>query len=150
MEIDNDTLSCLRTFEDITKTVANDCVISTDRLIFVVSEGQLGKAIGKNGATIEKVRRAFKGKKIVAVEDAKQMDQYVRNLFQNINILKIETIEEPNKNLQIVIDSKDRGMAIGRSGDKIKTNRMLIQRKYGYDLKLKTINEFINKGEIIG
>jgi N utilization substance protein A len=46
-------------FESLTRAVARDCYIDdeNDRVIFVVKEGDMGLAIGKNGNNINRVKR---------------------------------------------------------------------------------------------
>jgi N utilization substance protein A len=48
-------------FESLTRAVARDCYIDdeNDRVIFVVKEGDMGLAIGKNGNNINRVKRSI-------------------------------------------------------------------------------------------
>jgi N utilization substance protein A len=44
-------------FERMTEAVLRDCVERDETVVFVVESGEMGKAIGKGGANIDRVRR---------------------------------------------------------------------------------------------
>ena len=50
VELDNDSLKCISIFEGITGAQVADCLITPDSFVFVVSTGEMGRAIGKNGS----------------------------------------------------------------------------------------------------
>ncbi len=133
----NDELKCITLFEQLTGAAVEDCIIEPDRLIFVVKEGQMGRAIGKGGSTINKVRDMFK-KQIDVAEDAETIEAFIRGMFPGVNLKSINVREgEGTKKLaQITVDSKDRGAAIGRGGARIKLARTLVERRFRAELKL--------------
>lgn len=134
----NDELKCIALFEQMTGAAVEDCVIEPERLIFVVKEGQMGRAIGKGGTTIQRVRDAFR-KHIEVAEDAETMEAFIRGMFPGVQLRSINVREgerEGTKLAQITVDAKDRGAAIGRGGARIKLARTLVERKFGAELKL--------------
>ena len=48
---DEQTIKYVALFQDLTRTTVVDCVDATDKLIFVVKEGDIGKAIGRRAKT---------------------------------------------------------------------------------------------------
>src|SRR6266704_3025229 len=54
---DEQTIKYVALFQDLTRTTVVDCVDAGDKLIFVVKEGDIGKAIGKKGENIAKLKR---------------------------------------------------------------------------------------------
>ena len=54
---DEKTIKYVALFQDLTRTTVVDCVDAEDRLIFVVKEGDIGKAIGKKGENVAKLKR---------------------------------------------------------------------------------------------
>ena len=54
---DEQTIKYVALFQDLTRTTVIDCVDASDKLIFVVKEGDIGKAIGKKGENIAKLKR---------------------------------------------------------------------------------------------
>jgi len=113
-----------------------DCVISKESAVFVVSEGELGRAIGKGGSAIMRVKDAFK-RKVDVVEHADDPERFVRNIFSSIEIKSLKIEEgDGGKVAYVTVDARDRGAAIGRNGERVKLARMLVQRYFNMDLKL--------------
>jgi len=136
VELNNDELKCLTTFEETTGAYATDCLLSENGIIFVIKSGDLGKAIGKKGANINRARTAF-GRPVFIVEEAADIEQFIRNLFGTIPIRNINIHEKnDSKTAFVTVDDSDRGVAIGKNGDRVKLNRAILLRKFGCDLKL--------------
>ena len=57
-----------------------DCIVSEDRLIFIVKRGYVGIAIGSKGKNLEKLRTLFK-KNIKFVELDNNLEIFIKNLF---------------------------------------------------------------------
>ncbi|MGH9878092.1 MAG: NusA-like transcription termination signal-binding factor, partial [Nitrososphaerales archaeon] len=55
IKLTSDELQLMSLFHSVTGATARDCIIDEklDRVIFVVSKGEMGLAIGKSGATIK-------------------------------------------------------------------------------------------------
>ncbi|MFH1471036.1 MAG: NusA-like transcription termination signal-binding factor [Candidatus Micrarchaeota archaeon] len=137
MKLTNDEIKSISMFEQLTGAMALDCVFSDAGVVFVVKEGEIGRAIGKNGASINRVRTAF-GRPVNVVENASELSAFVTNIFSSIDV-KVEMRKTGEKSLAIVrVDAKDRGNAIGRNGERIKMARMLVERHFGADIKLLT------------
>src|SRR5437762_12092878 len=82
---DEQTIKYVALFQDLTRTTVVDCVDATDKLIFVVTEGDIGKAIGKKGENIAKLKRLM-NKDIHAVEDSNEPDRGVANVLRNRDV----------------------------------------------------------------
>lgn len=140
IELDTNTMRCISLFESLTNAATKDCLILEDKIVvFIVRKGELGKAIGRKGSNINRVRTAFKNKRVLVFEDSTTIEGFIKNLFPNINLLNIDVQEKNNGKIVVVtVESKDRGTAIGREGEKIKTNKAILKRKFNCDLKLET------------
>ena len=137
IQLTADELRSMSLFESLTGAIAKDCVLLGDKVVFIVSKGTLGKAIGKGGANINRVRTAFKNKRVVVVEDAETVEEFIKNLFPNTEILDINIHERSDgKMAYVTVRSEDRGLVIGRDGDKIKTNRQVLVRRFGCEMKI--------------
>ncbi len=132
--ISNDELALLNTLERSTGAKANDVLATNECVTFIVQQGDLGKAIGKQGANLEHLRRAF-GKNVDLVEDAETMRAFLANIFRGIEFLNIEEKEDATgrKVVYLKVGETQRGKAIGRGGEKINRARALVKRKFGYD-----------------
>jgi N utilization substance protein A len=133
--ISNDELALLNTFERATGAKANDVLAEPDCVTFIVQQGELGRAIGKQGANLERLRRAF-GKNVELVEDADTLRAFLANVFRGVEFLSIEDKEDAANGRKVVflkVSEAHRGKAIGRGGSKINKARALVKRKFGYD-----------------
>lgn len=122
-------------FESLTRAVARDCYIDdeNDRVIFVVKNGDMGLAIGKNGNNINRVKRSI-GKHIEIVEFSDDVDEFVANALQPVSVKKVQVVTKESKKLAYVeVPSKDRGIAIGKNGRNINKAKVLAQRHYGLE-----------------
>ncbi|HQT44965.1 MAG TPA: NusA-like transcription termination signal-binding factor [Candidatus Micrarchaeota archaeon] len=141
VELTSDHLKCMSLFEQMTSAIALDCLIDPNAFVFVVKQGDLGKAIGKKGASINRARTAF-GKSVFVVEDADSIEQFIKNMFSNVQVTGINVHEKMNARVAYVtVDEKDRGASIGKSGERIKLNRSLLMRRYGCDLRIVSKQE---------
>ncbi len=141
VELTSDHLKCMSLFEQLTDSIVLDCLIDPNAFMFVVKQGDLGKAIGRKGASINRVRTAF-GKSVFIIEDADSIEQFIKNMFSNIQVTGINIHEKMNNRVAYVtVAEKDRGATIGKSGERIKLNRSLLMRRYGCDLRVVSKQE---------
>ena len=57
MKLTIETINNMNVFENITGAKVKDCVNEGSRLLFIVEEASLGKAIGKQGSNIKRVSK---------------------------------------------------------------------------------------------
>ena len=135
-KLSSEDMEFLTLFEQLTGAVAKDCIVEKEASVFVVKEGDVGRAIGKNGSAIERVRKSLK-RKVFIVEEASSEEDFVRNLFAPYPVKDLNIQEKNNERTAIVkIDSRHRGVVIGRGGERIKLSRALLQRHFELGLKL--------------
>lgn len=136
IELSKDDMKCMAAFESLTGAGVRDCLITEGAVAFIVNQGDLGKAIGKKGANITRVRNTF-ARQVLVFEDSDDMEQFVRNLFGNVPVKSINVHDKMEAKIAYVaVDESDRGTAIGKNGDRIKLGRALLQRRFGCDLRL--------------
>ncbi|MCK5258709.1 MAG: KH domain-containing protein, partial [Thermoplasmatales archaeon] len=56
----NEIMQYINMASNILKIDVIDCMVTEDKLIFIVKKGQLGIAIGSKAKNLEKLRRLFK------------------------------------------------------------------------------------------
>ena len=76
----SETIGFINLFENLTKARVKDCYISKDEVIFIVHEGEAGKAIGRDGVNIKKATNLLK-KKIKVVEFSDEPTKFVENMI---------------------------------------------------------------------
>jgi N utilization substance protein A len=120
-------------FENITGATANDCVIDSDRIIFVAKPGEMGLAIGKGGKNINMLRK-MTGKPIEVVEFGESVEGLVRNCLAPAKVKEIRITEKPDRKIVVVeVEPQDKALAIGKNGRTIDKTRMLAKRYYQID-----------------
>ena len=63
IKLDSELIKLMSYFESLSGAKVKDC-ISDDRLTFIIKEGDMGKAIGRNGANIKKMESRLKPKNL--------------------------------------------------------------------------------------
>lgn len=138
VDFTSDDLDYLSKFESITKVMPQDYMILSETILFLVDQPMLGRAIGKQGVNIPKLRKVF-NKKVVIIGDSPQMDIFIRNFFNNVTIEDIELRDVMGEQaILLTVDEKDRGIAIGKAGERIKAAKEFLKKKFNATLHLKT------------
>jgi N utilization substance protein A len=113
--------------------VSRDCIIDDkmDRVIFVVHRGQMGMAIGKGGSNIKQLQNAIT-KKIELVEYSENPVNFIRNVFNSdmVQEVKINERVDGTKNAIVVVDSKKKGLVVGKDGRNVDKARILAKRYF--------------------
>lgn len=131
--ISNEELQAINLLEQVTGAHAKDAVISEDSIIFVVEKGELGRAIGKQGASINRLRKAF-GRGVEVVEEASELQGFLANVFAPAQIRETRVSDVQGRRVAtVVVDPKNKGLAIGRGGERVRKARLLAKRHFGMD-----------------
>ncbi len=138
MELTGDDLSMFSDFEKITHVMPSDYLTTESSIIFLVSQDSLGKAIGKQSSNIKKLAVVFR-KRVIIVADSDDPEGFVRSFFGNIAIHDIEIRDVMGeKNIMMTIEEKDRGIAIGRDGERIKAAKSFLKKKFNATVHIRT------------
>ena len=131
--LDERAIQFISYFENITGAAVDDCVQEEDRIIYIVKKGQAGLAIGKKGANIKKAMRDL-NKEIEVIENGESAEEFIRNALAPAEIQEVTISEADEKKTALVkIDTKFRGMAIGKGGVKIDRCKRLAARHHEID-----------------
>ena len=120
-DFDTDIIRIITAFENITGTEVRDCV-NTDTLYFLVNPGKVAIAIGRNGQTIKTAEKMFQ-KSIKVFEWSDNPEEFVRRL-----IPQAQKIEINGTKVVVSLESKDRGIVIGKEGTNVKVIREILER----------------------
>lgn len=138
VELSGDDLAMFSSFEKITHVMPSDYLSTETSIIFLVSRDSLGKAIGKQATNIDKLKIIFR-KRVVVVADSDDPEAFLRNFFGNIEIFHIEIRDiMGEKAMLVTIDEKNRGIAIGRDGERIKAAKVFMKKKFNATVQLRT------------
>lgn len=138
VELNSDDLKIFSAFEKLTGVMPNDYLSSETGIYFLVPQPELGKAIGKKGANMEKLRNAMHNK-VVIVGDSDELESFVRSFFNNIDIIHVEIREAMgDKAVFLTINEEQRGIAIGKAGERIKAAKAFLKKKFNATISLHT------------
>lgn len=118
--------------QGIVNVTIKDCIIDEEdnKVIFVVSGGQAGLAIGKRGMNINKLKEMI-AKDVEIIEHSSDPAKFIRNCFLPIIIREVIFLDRRNgKAATVEVDNKDKGRAIGRSGKNINKVKSLVLRQF--------------------
>ena len=123
-------------FESITGAGVKDCIIDEklNRIIYVVNQGESGLAIGKGGRNIHLLEK-MTGKKHEVVEYSENPITFIKNSLRPAQVKEIRITERPDgKKIAVVsVSLKNKGIAIGRNGEKAERTRLLAKRYFQID-----------------
>lgn len=127
----SESLQLMGEFEQRTAGAKAVDVVEDERsVVFIVQEGDIGKAIGKGGSTLMRLREAFKPRNVEVIEDAADWRTMVEKTLRGAVIRNMS--QEDNK-IVISVDSQTRGIAIGKGGSNIKKLKAALKRKFGVE-----------------
>ena len=120
-------------FQKITKVTPRDCLDDEkqDRLIFVVNEGKMGLAIGKNGSNIKSLQNLLK-RNIELVEYYDDPIKFLKNMLNAklINEIKITTRADGSSQAIVLVNPNNKGLVVGRAGRNAEKARLLAKRYF--------------------
>lgn len=134
----NEAMQYIKMAVNIIKTDIIDCVITADKLIFIVKKGHLGAAIGIKAKNLEKLRKLFK-KNIKFVELDSNSERFIINLFKPYKIKNIVLEGEKDSIVaKVEVDISDKSKVIGKGGRNIEIIREIARRHHSIkDVQIK-------------
>lgn len=128
--IDSEALRYISLFETLTGANIKDCILVKEKIIFIVEEGHLKRALGRKKENVRKLKEIVK-KGVDVIEYSTNIEQFVKNIFHNYNVKEVNVeVEGRRKKISVKVDSKDKGKAIGKMGKNLKLAREILKRHY--------------------
>ncbi|MFC4988071.1 MULTISPECIES: NusA-like transcription termination signal-binding factor [Saliphagus] len=122
----------LARFEDVTGATGRDCIVGDDRLLIVVTRGEMGEAIGPQGSHVERFEEAV-GREVRLIESAETAEEFVANALAPAAVYNVTVSENDDTVAYVEVAREDRGVAIGADGETIEAARTLADRHFGID-----------------
>ena len=127
IKYDSDLMKIISIFESATGARLKDAISSEGSLMLIVQEGDMGRAIGKNGSNIRKMENLLK-KKIKVAEFSGEISKFAANLMMPLHAKNIEVSEGI---VSIYCnDTKTRAMLIGRDRSNINFITGILRRYF--------------------
>ena len=127
---DTDTLRLMTLFENTTPVMVKDCVVDDEGncIYFVVEEGKVGNAIGKNGTNVKNVEHVVK-KSVKVFGFSDDLKVFVKNLIPQANSIEVKEDGE-GKTIEIKVDAGNKAVVIGREKKNIRLFKELLRRSH--------------------
>jgi len=120
-------------FQNVTGATARDCVEDEkqNRVIFVVNEGKMGLAIGKGGSHIKNLQNIVK-RNVEIVEYSDDPIKFLKNILNPklVNEVKMNKRDDGTLQAIVTVDSKKKGIVVGREGRNAEKARLLAKRYF--------------------
>jgi N utilization substance protein A len=114
-------------FESITRAEVKDCFEIGERLVFVVKEGNIGKALGKGGSNVRRLEGMLK-RKLRVIEFNSNLLRFIQNIIYPSKVKDI--VEEDNIVTITPPDSETRGYLIGRGAVNLNATKDIVKRYF--------------------
>ena len=133
IKITCDEMRYIALFESISGASVKDCIVDEEqgRAIFIVSQGQVGVAIGRGGRNIHTLEQ-MTGKKHEIIEYSEDPVQFIKNALKPAAVREVRITERTDgKTIAVVtVNPKDKGVAIGKNGKNAERLRFLAKRYF--------------------
>lgn len=132
MLLNKDKIQKINLFENLTNSKVKD-LIDDEKLVIIVENGEIGKAIGKQGKNIKMIENMVH-KRIKIVEYNDDSLTFVKNF---IHPLKTDEIKLNENTIEISAkDRKTKGLLIGRNGKNLTELNNLIKNYFNLSIKI--------------
>ncbi|HIH25214.1 NusA-like transcription termination signal-binding factor [Candidatus Woesearchaeota archaeon] len=133
MKLTLDSINNINLFENLTGARVKDCITEERKLIFLVEEGNIKQALGKENSNIFRLEKLLK-KQIEIIGYSDDVLKFVRNLiYPN----RADEIKIDNNNVIIVInDPVMKGRAFGRGRENLKKINDLVKKYFKMEVKI--------------
>ncbi len=139
LEITGEDLKLINLFETVTGVMPLDMVTLEEGIVFLVEKSSLGKAIGKKGINIQRLKQKLNNRNVLISSSANDPEEFLKRFFNNVEVLSYELREAPGQKVVfLTVPDSQRGFAIGKGGIRVKAAKAFLKRKFGADLSLRT------------
>lgn len=136
IKITENEMKYMALLENMTGATVVDCIIEEDEntITFAVKKGEVGLAVGRGGEKIKRFRK-MTNKQIEIFEYIDDPTRFIRNALKPARVKDIRLVDRVNggRISMVNVETKDKGIAIGRNGQNIKKIRFLAKRYFNLD-----------------
>lgn len=133
VSFDTNTIGYINIFEKVTNASVKDCFIEDESIVFVVQQGEVGKAIGKSGVNVKKVGSLLK-KNIIIIEFNPDPVGFVKSMIKPAEAEV--SLEENGAILVRTGSAKDKGLIMGRSRSKLEKLQSLVKKYFKLNVEV--------------
>jgi len=132
---DQASMQIMAMFEKLSRATIKDCIIDDAQAVFIVAQGEVGKAVGPKGINIKKMERQL-NKRVKVAEYSDDVCQFVANLCMPA---KVKSVTLEGNIIKVApADLQSRGFIIGRNASTLRKYESIIKRYFEID-KIKVL-----------
>jgi N utilization substance protein A len=124
---DTEILKVMALFENITHAKLKDCFFDREKLVFLVDEGELGKALGKNKMNVLRLEKLL-NRKVKIVEFNQNRLAFIRNYLTPLRVVDIQ--EEGDLITITGPDTKTKGLIIGIKAQNLRNLEKIVSKYF--------------------
>jgi N utilization substance protein A len=130
--LNSETIRLINFFENITGAKVKDCIVDeeSNTIYFLIKEGDIGLAIGKNGSSVKNAEKILK-RRIKLIEFSEDIHSFVRNTVPKASDILIKNGDKTI--VEIRVEKNDKASVIGRDRKRLKIIREILKRNYNID-----------------
>ena len=126
--LNTETIKLMNLFETVTHVPVKDCLVEENVVYFLVEEGYIKEAIGKNGSVVKTIENLIK-KNVRIYEYSKDVIEFIKKLIPNAKDIRIRNKDDVLI-AEVKIDKSYKPILIGRGGKNIKIIKELLKRNH--------------------
>ncbi|MEM4180669.1 MAG: NusA-like transcription termination signal-binding factor [Nitrososphaerota archaeon] len=121
-------------FQSYTGATVLDCLADDEQVVFLVREGEFGRAVGKRGVKVQELSSLLK-KKLKVVEYHGDAASFLSNAVKPAKAQEVKIIHGKNGRLTAVIKvaPEEKAMVIGKGGRNVIMVRRMAKRHFNIE-----------------
>lgn len=132
--LDQETIRRMRAFEQATGVQPTDCVENAKRIVFVVPEDEVGKAVGKGGRKVKRLRGKL-DKHVQVVGFSDDAATFAENYFHDVGVEEVRMEDRDDRTVVYVkVPASEKARAIGRGGSNVRLATELAMRHHDVEV----------------
>lgn len=128
MKLTGEEIRFMNALEEVTGARARSCLANSKEVTFVVSSGEMGKAIGKQGQKIRALKSKI-GRNIQVFEHYEKPEDFLKMAFGKENIEEV-SVDSENGTVNVKLGVHKKNVFFNDSG-KMRRIREIMKQNYG-------------------
>ena len=129
-----ETIGYINLFERLTHAHVKDCFQEEGRMVFLVDQGEISKAVGKGGSNVRRISAAIK-KQVKVVEFNHDPIKFLETLLYPIRPKSI--VAEDERLIIKANNIKEKGQIYGREKTKLKHTQEILSKYFPHKIELE-------------
>jgi len=129
-----ETIGYINLFEKTTHAQVKDCFMEGDKLVFIVEQGEIGKAVGKGGSNIKNLSYAIK-RPVRVIEFNREPTEFLKTLLYPLKPKAVSA--EDDKLIIRAHDIKEKGQVYGREKTNLKRIQDVLSKYFPHKIEVQ-------------